>query len=373
MEKKEVNIISFDVPYPADYGGVIDVFHKVRLLHASGIDVHLHCFDYGRGIQPALQDYCKTVHYYPRRVGWKSFISLKPYIVHSRKSEELIINLLKNNYPIICEGIHTTAILLDRRLAQRIIAIRPTNIEHDYYRLLASREMNFFKKIFFLVEAFRLKKFDAIHQKANVIFPVSDADYQYFISKFPMVKSVRVYPFNAMDRISVLEGFGNYALFHGNLSVAENEEIANYLIDEIASRTNFQIFIAGKNPSSKLQQKAKKYNVKIIANPPEEEMEKLVAEAHIQLMLTFQPTGFKHKLLLSVYRGRHIIANSQILSGSGMETLVNKADSTLDIVSEIEHLRHLPFSNELIVFRHENLPSEHINNIKLQDLINNLF
>ena len=27
---KAINIISFDVPYPANYGGVIDVFYKIQ-------------------------------------------------------------------------------------------------------------------------------------------------------------------------------------------------------------------------------------------------------------------------------------------------------------------------------------------------------
>ena len=28
MGVKGINVVSFDVPYPADYGGVIDVFYK---------------------------------------------------------------------------------------------------------------------------------------------------------------------------------------------------------------------------------------------------------------------------------------------------------------------------------------------------------
>ena len=29
-----VHIVSFNVPYPADYGGVIDVFYKLKSLHS---------------------------------------------------------------------------------------------------------------------------------------------------------------------------------------------------------------------------------------------------------------------------------------------------------------------------------------------------
>ena len=29
---KEIHIITFDIPYPANYGGVIDVFYKIKAL-----------------------------------------------------------------------------------------------------------------------------------------------------------------------------------------------------------------------------------------------------------------------------------------------------------------------------------------------------
>ena len=32
FKDKEVHIVSFDVPYPPNYGGVIDVFYKIKTL-----------------------------------------------------------------------------------------------------------------------------------------------------------------------------------------------------------------------------------------------------------------------------------------------------------------------------------------------------
>ena len=66
---KALNIVSFDIPYPANYGGVIDVFHKLRWLHKKGIEIHLHCFEYGRAHSQELEKICKTVHYYKRNTG----------------------------------------------------------------------------------------------------------------------------------------------------------------------------------------------------------------------------------------------------------------------------------------------------------------
>ena len=56
----QIHIISLNVPYPANYGGVIDVFYKIKSLHEAGVQIHLHCFDYGRGNQPELEKYCNN-------------------------------------------------------------------------------------------------------------------------------------------------------------------------------------------------------------------------------------------------------------------------------------------------------------------------
>jgi hypothetical protein len=46
---KTLHIICHDVPWPADYGGVVDLFYKIKALHDEGVKIKLHCFDYGRG------------------------------------------------------------------------------------------------------------------------------------------------------------------------------------------------------------------------------------------------------------------------------------------------------------------------------------
>ena len=60
---KTLHVIAFDVPYPANYGGVIDVFYKLKYLHECGVDITLHCFEYGRGEQTELNKYCKKIYY----------------------------------------------------------------------------------------------------------------------------------------------------------------------------------------------------------------------------------------------------------------------------------------------------------------------
>ena len=131
--EKHLHIISFNVPYPADYGGVIDVFYKLPALQALGVKIHLHCFTYGRAEQPELNTYCESVHYYERNIGHKGISNTMPYIVSSRKNEQLHENLLQDDYPIFMEGVHCTYPLLDDRFKNRKCFVRVHNAEYQYY------------------------------------------------------------------------------------------------------------------------------------------------------------------------------------------------------------------------------------------------
>ena len=113
--EKHLHIISLNVPYPADYGGVYDLFYKLPALQQQGVLIHLHCFDYGRGEQPELNKYCTEVFYYSRNTSSKLLLGNMPYIVASRKNEKLFQRLLNDKYPLLMEGIHCTALACDNR------------------------------------------------------------------------------------------------------------------------------------------------------------------------------------------------------------------------------------------------------------------
>ncbi|MFQ6928966.1 MAG: hypothetical protein ACLRS8_15320 [Parabacteroides merdae] len=132
--ERYLNIIAFNIPWPANYGGIIDVYYKIKALHQCGVKIILHCFEYERAHSPELEAICEKVFYYRRHTGLRTNITLLPYNVYSRKHPELIANLLKNDYPILFEGLHCCYYINDPRLHNRKKIYREANIE----RLLLS-------------------------------------------------------------------------------------------------------------------------------------------------------------------------------------------------------------------------------------------
>ena len=61
MSAPRIHIIAFDLPFPPDYGGATDIFHKIRSLHDLGVEITLHVFLY-KGKMPAPAPFCGELY-----------------------------------------------------------------------------------------------------------------------------------------------------------------------------------------------------------------------------------------------------------------------------------------------------------------------
>lgn len=374
MQDKHLHIISFNIPFPANYGGVIDVYYKIKALHNAGIKVHLHCFEYGRNFPDELKEICFDINYYKRKTGLFSSFSIKPYIVKSRISEDLIKNICNDNYPVLFEGLHCCYYIDDKRIANKIKIYRESNIEHHYYYHLFKAEKNFLKKIYFITESIKLKLFQNKLKNADLMLVVSEKDTLYLQKKFPENKVVYLPSFHPNNEIEIRKGIGKYILYHGNLSVAENEEAAIYLIENVFNRLELPFIIAGLNPGNKLIKLVQKYkHINLIANPEESIMNKLISEAQVNILLTFQETGLKLKLLNTLYKGRYCLVNSKMLAGTNLNELCIIADNKDDIIESLNKVFNNEFDYKETKLRKEILDKNFSNQSNLKNLLYLIF
>jgi hypothetical protein len=348
--QSHLHIISFDIPYPANYGGAIDVFHKIRCLNQQGIKVILHCFEYGdRKHSPELEKICETVYYYKRNTSFINHLSLLPYNVKSRIHPDLKQNLLKDNFPILFEVLHTCYLLNDPDLKNRKKLFRHSNIEHDYFLELAKGEKSFVKKMYLQIEAFKLKRFEKQIAHADCILSVSETDLAYFKKNYPNTSSIYLPSFHQFDKLQCKPGKGNYILYHGNLSISENYNAALWLIDHVFSKITHPVIIAGLNAPDHLIESIKKYaHITLKQNCTELEMNILIEEAQIHCLYTQQATGLKLKLVNVLFSGRFVIANANMLVGTKLTEACTIANTPKEYIDSINQLFSKEFSIEEI-------------------------
>ena len=359
-----LHIVCLDVPYPVDYGGVFDLFFKIKALHEAGVQIHLHCFEYGRGQQRELNRYCADVQYYTRCEGHKAFSHKLPYIVCSRSNGRLMENLLKDDHPILLEGVHCTYLLNDERFKERKIILRLHNVEYRYYRQLFHAERSLLKKIYYLHESSLLRRYERSIADKALVLAVSEKDEALYREEFGASHVATLPVFVPFTEVRSKEGTGCFCLYHGNLSVAENEEAAVWLLKKVFRGLHVPLIIAGKDPSPRLSRIVAKYPQGcLIPNPSQEEMQDLIAKAQIHLLPSFHSTGVKLKLLNALFNGRHCLVNEEALQSTGLEEACHIAADAEDFRQAISQLYLQPFTADEAESRRSIL-AEHFDNAK---------
>ncbi len=365
---KKLHIICHTVPYPADYGGVIEVFHTIKSLCEAGIEITLHCFTYERNEQNELKKYCKEIFYYKRLSIWENFSFSIPYIVRSRMNKHLLSNLQKDNNPILMEGIHCSGFVRQFLKDNRKVILRLHNVETIYYKQLFRLEKNIFRKTFYFYESSLLKFYEQSLPKNLIVLTLSNSDADYYKNSFQQIFTHWIPALIPFSKTQIKAGIGTYCLYHGNLSINENEEASIYLIENVFSKIAFPFVIAGKSPSNKLTQLISKFsNIQLINNPSEEELFNLIQHAQINILISLNKTGIKLKLINALFNGRHCIVNDEAVKGSGLESACHISNNkTLELVIK---LFKEPFDDLSIQKREQILLKNYTNQRNTQKLI----
>lgn len=346
---KNLHIVSFDVPYPANYGGVIDVFYKIKALYKNGIKIHLHAYEYGRGNPKELEKYCHKITYYERTKSFANLISRKPFIVKTRNSETLIKNLKKDDFPVLFEGLHTTFPIIKNGFSNKKILVRTHNIEHRYYDGLAKSEQNFLKKRFFKTESRKLKIYEKLLHKVDKILTISPFEQNYFHDKYGD-KATYIPVFHKNENVMNLSEKGKFALYHGDLRVSDNVKAALFLI-EVFKDLDSQLIIASSFVNDLVNKKINRYkniSFELLCPENQAQLSELFHNAHINVLPTFQKTGIKLKLIHALFESRFCVVNNEMIEDTGLESLCEEANTIEEFRKKINYCFSLKYTNQEI-------------------------
>ncbi|HSW67977.1 MAG TPA: glycosyltransferase, partial [Bacteroidales bacterium] len=201
--------------------------------------------------------------------------------------------------------------------------------------------------------------YQRVLKHASLMLAVSKADMLYLRKQFKSVPVEFLPSFHPNYDLHIPEGTGDYVLYHGNLMVAENLVAAKFLIREVFGHSRNRLVLAGMNPPSSLQKLVKQFpNIEMHCNPSDEQLFNLIRNAQVHVLVTFQATGLKLKLLNTLYNGRHVVVNNAMLNGTGLEQLCHIANTPAEIISAVNTLFAIPVS-------------EHQRQLRLAELENN--
>lgn len=344
---KSIHVVSFDVPFPPDYGGVLDVWLRAKGLKKLGYSVILHCYEYGRGRNHDFSEIADEIYYYDRKNGVKSAISNLPYIVKSRNSEKLLVRLLADDFPVLLEGQHCTFWVRELIRNNQKVAVRMHNIEWQYYRDLAKDAKTTSERLFFSLEARKLRKHES-QLKQVPLLCISKSDQEYYRNLGFQTTYLPV-TINPDLVLSPLEG-APFALYHGNLAVPENREAIERLIQENKrQKFDLPVVIAGKNPGTALVKKIEAQGWTCVANPGDPELNDLMRSCTLHLLIGFKSSGIKLKVIRALLTQKPCIATKEMTGTSGLENYCKLWDPVSPLADTIQKVarENQPGSNRI--------------------------
>lgn len=343
MPDKNLHIICFDNPYPPVYGGVIDVFYKIKALHKLGVKIDLHCFvDEIPSETSVLKSYTQNCYFYKRDKNFLNLFSVKPFSVASRRHKSLLKNLNKNNADILFEGLQCTSIIRARCFKQRRMYLRLHNLENNYYKGLLNSETNLLKRFLYGLESFKYENYLKVLAEFCCVFTLSSFETQAVKKLYNNAEYIPV--FHGNETVANSSNFGDYAFYNGDLRICDNKKAADFLIDVFQSVENYPLIIASSIENDALVKKCEQLkNVKYEVIKNQEHLEELSRNAHINVMLSFQESGTKLKAVNALFQSRHCVINKNMLDDTRLQNLCELAETKEDFVEAIESLKSKPF------------------------------
>ncbi len=343
MSEKPIHIISFENPFPPNYGGVIDVYYKIKALHEIGCAIHLHCFVKQIPDQfDALKAITSEVYFYKTAQNPLFFLSRLPFSVISRSNPKLVENIAKTDAPILFEGLKTTCLVNDIRLKKNKKFLRQHNIEHNYYKGIAKSEYSFLKKIALYWESSKYRKYESTLAEFEKVFTLSEFENAYCNAKFNNAEYVPV--FHGNTTIADLNDFGEYAFYHGDLTSSDNRKAVVFLISVFKKCPEYNLVIAsGSNEDFVRNQIGSSTNIEFVNLADQSQLLELFKRAHVNICWSFQKSGTKLKLINSLFNSRFCIINDNIIDDKRVEELCDKVSDEKQLIETVKLLFTKPY------------------------------
>lgn len=311
---KQLHLISFNYPYPPSYGGIIDVYYKIKVLSDLGIKIHLHCFvdQIPHKVDPEVEEITENVFFYQKKKNPLLYFSGTPFAAAIRDSEALLKNLEENKAPILFEGLQTTHIIQFLRDNDHKLYLRYHNNESEYYKGLSVSEKNIFKKIIYKIESLKYSGYQKkLLKKFEAVFCLSEKEYNEVETYSGNAHLIHI--FHGNTSVKELDTKGKYFLFHGDLTTADNKRALHETINLFKTLPQYQLVVASDRAAEDIKRKISTIeNISLTPIQTTENLYNLLEDAHGNILISYQNSGTKVKLFNTLYNSRFVIINGNI-------------------------------------------------------------
>jgi hypothetical protein len=150
--------------------------------------------------------------------------------------------------------------------------------------------------------------------------------------------------FHGNTEVKNLSESGQYALYHGDLRLPDNKKAVQFLVQLFQKIPDYKLLIASSNGKDFVKQQLKNTsNIAFVTIENEQHLESLLAEAHINVLLSFQQSGTKLKLINSLFKSRFCLINKNMVDDENLVQLCEMANTETEFIAKINELKNKPY------------------------------
>ena len=350
-KKPKLLLLSNLFPYPPDGGGgILFCYEFIQYLRVD-FEISIVCFtDSSEALNAwVVSDMCAKGIYIEKPKSkllgkFVSIFSMRPSSVNKFKSrifQDEVLKIVQNEKFDIA---FTFGIGMEQFLKKVNIPVisAPIDAMSLLYKRRSEHTPNLFKKIVFLWESWRLKRYEINTLSLSALcFVVSEADNQYL--KKNGVKN-SFYSTNGVDSnyFSPQNNAENFSIvFTGVMDYPPNIDAATYMASEVMpllaiKYPSIKYFIVGRNPTAEIKKLASE---NIVVTGYVEDVREYISRASVFVSSLRYGTGIKNKILEAASMAKPIVATSISLEGlKHLQPLVLEANYPAEIVDQISKI-----------------------------------
>jgi glycosyltransferase involved in cell wall biosynthesis len=326
--------ISAELPYPANSGGRIYTWERLKQLKRNNNSICLYTLvennefvDFDK-----LNLVCESVNVYNRKKSYiKALLNIKkPYSVVSRFVREMYFDIKRRieNYNIDLIIIDIPEMLINCPYDNTVNkVVTQHNIEYKLFKDISKNSRNIFKKIIYFFEYIKMKKFEKFFYKNNIIQGctfISSKELQEFRVMFPKIKSACIPQGYNLDSNIYTESFikndrKNNMIFTGKMDYEPNVQAVKWFCKDILPIIekrihNIKFYIVGKNPTKEVKNLQQDNNV--IVTGKVRDMKNYFDKTNLCVIPLLSGGGVKIKLFEALGNGKIVVATSKGVEGT---------------------------------------------------------
>jgi glycosyltransferase involved in cell wall biosynthesis len=347
----KILIVCSDFPYPADHGGRVDTWGRIKVLAELGWKIHLVIC--GKHI-PSQEDikvvynYVEKVKLCPRRSKMIDLLSGMPMQVQSRK-ELKHVNIDEDYDYVLLEGDYVYHILNNPLIKHNNIILRVHNDEAIYFQALSRSAKKLPHKLYYRMESRRFKQLQQrMLKRVDKYLFISNQEFQKFSSRYPATKSQFLPPPVTKEIFQSNTFQSKNVVFIGSLFMPNNREAIEWYLEHIhpvmLNIPDYQFIIAGNSRKQSLKW-LESYNLnKVVVHDTPKSLEHIYDTGYVFVNPMQNGAGVKLKTIEAIQNGLPVISTSIGAEGTGLRhnEHVLIADNPEQFSAHLQQLLHHP-------------------------------